>query len=330
MKKFVLILFSLFLLVFFTVACTTNGITGQNQSVKTEQIKVVAPSGATAISISKAMKDTSEINGTTVQYEVVPTTDLIVARLTSKEADFAVVPVNLAAQLYQKNMPYKLISVVTWGNLYIASSEDIESWDDLKGQDIYLMGKGLVPDIVFRTLLEENGLNPEQDVNLIYLSGATELAPNFLSGNAKISMLPEPVLTTVKSKKPDTKVFLDLQEEWKKAFGSSESYPQAGILVKEDLINSDPQLVKDYIKNLADGMDWINENPKEAGVIAEELELGLAAGIVEKSMPGNNIRHRYVTDVKEQVNHLFEIMYNFNPETIGGKMPDDGLYYEIN
>lgn len=89
-------------------------------------------------------------------------------------------------------------------------------------------------------------------------------------------------------------------------------------------------MVKDYIKNLADGMDWINENPKEAGVIAEELELGLAAGIVEKSMPGNNIRHRYVTDVKEQVNHLFEIMYNFNPETIGGKMPDDGLYYEIN
>ena len=83
------------------------------------------------------MKDTTEINGTSVQYEVVPTTDLIVARITSKEADFAVVPVNLAAQLYQKNIPYKLTSVVTWGNLYIASSENIEGWEALKDR-IYI------------------------------------------------------------------------------------------------------------------------------------------------------------------------------------------------
>lgn len=347
MNKRLLIFASLVLTVFLLAACTAGNINNQNETgeqgetrgqneptptetVKTGKIKVVAPSGATAISISKAMKDTTEINGTTVEYEIVPTTDLIVARLTSKEADFAVVPVNLAAQLYQKKVPYKLTSVVTWGNLFIASSEDIEGWDALKGQDIYLMGKGLVPDIVFRTLLKENGLDPDKDVNLTYLSGATELAPNFLNGNAKISMLPEPVLSTVKTKKPDTNVFLDLQEEWKKAFGLTKTgYPQAGIVVKEDLINNDPQLVKDYIKVLADGMDWINENPKEAGEIAEELELGLTADIVEKSMPGNNIRHEYVKDVKEDLDKLFEIMYGFNPETIGGSIPDDGLYYEI-
>jgi len=330
MKKRVFIFITLILCVFLFTACTTNIITDQEKNVKTEKIKVVAPSGATAISISKAMKDTSELNGTRVEYEVVPTTDLIVARITSKEADFAVVPVNLAAQLYQKNIPYKLTSVVTWGNLYIASSENIQGWEALKGQDIYLMGKGLVPDIVFRTLLKENGLNPDEDVNLIYLSGATELAPNFLNGTAKISMLPEPVLSTVKTKKPETNVYLDLQEEWKKTFGLSQAgYPQAGILVNEDLINSDPQLVKDYIKVLADGMKWVNENPKEAGIIAEELELGLAADIVEKSMPGNNIRHEYATDVRKELDQLFEIMYQFNPETIGGKIPDEGLYYDI-
>lgn len=351
MKKNVLIIISLLLTALMFVSCTggtedisdkngSSDITGtaeatgttpaESAAVKTEKIKVVAPSGATAISISKAMKDTAEINGTTVQYEVVPTTDLIVARLTSKEADVAVVPVNLAAQLYQKNLPYKLTSVVTWGNLFIASSENLEGWESLKGQDIYLMGKGLVPDIVFRTLLKENGLDPDKDVNLIYLSGATELAPNFLNGTAKVSMLPEPVLSTVKTKKPDTNVFLDLQEEWKKAFDlENAGYPQAGILVKEDLINNDPELVKEYIKVLADGMDWINENPAEAGKIAEELELGLTADIVEKSMPGNNIRHEYVSDVREELDRIFEIMYEFAPETVGGKLPDDGLYYEI-
>jgi len=331
MKRRFLIPVVLFSVVFLMTACSTViNDTGRNKAVKTEKIKVVAPSGATAVSISKAMKDTTEIDGTKVDYEVVPTTDLIVARLTSKEADFAVVPINLAAQLYRKNVPYKLVSVVTWGNLFIASSENIKGWESLKGQDVYLMGKGLVPDIVFRALLKENGLDPDKDVNLIYLSGATELAPNFLNGTAKISMLPEPVLSTVKTKKPDTNVFLDLQEEWKKAFGLERSgYPQAGIVVKEELINNDPQLVKNYISVLADGMKWINENPGEAGRIAEELELGLTADIVEKSMPGNNIRHEYVKDVRKELDQIFEIMYEFNPETVGGELPDDGLYYEI-
>jgi len=331
MKKRIFISGILVFAVLFIAACSTGINPESSKPAKTEQIKVVTPSGATAVSIVKAMKDTTEIGGTEVQYEVVPTTDLIVARLTSNEADFAIVPINLAAQLYQKNVPYRLTSVVTWGNLYIASAENAEGWESLKGQDIYLMGRGLVPDIVFRTLLKKNGLDPDKDVNLIYLSGATELAPNFLGGKAKISMLPEPVLSTVITKKPDIKVFLDLQEEWKKAFGLLQAgYPQAGILVKEELINNDPQLVKDYIKILADGMKWINENPGEAGLIAEELEPGLTADIVEKSMPGNNIRHEYVKDVREELDRIFEIMYEFNPETVGGKIPDDGLYYEIN
>ena len=58
-----------------------------------------------------------------------------------------------------------------------------------KGEDVYMMGKGLVPDIVFRTLCKENGIDPDTDINIIYLSGATELAPNFLAGKTKISIL---------------------------------------------------------------------------------------------------------------------------------------------
>ena len=318
MKKKWFVLCSMLMSVLLLVSCSA--------APKLEQIKVVAPSGATAISIAKPMKDTLDVNGTKVQYEVVPTTDLIVARLTSGEADFAVVPVNLAAQLYQKKMPYKLASVVTWGNLFIASSEPLSGWDSLKGQEIYMMGKGLVPDIVFRTLLQKNGLDPDKDVNIVYLSGATELAPNFLSGKAKISMLPEPVLTTVKMKKSDTQVFLDLQEEWNKAFGTENGYPQAGVYVKEELIQKNPQFVKDYLKILSDGMTWLNDNAAQAGTYAEELELGLPAAVVEKSMPGNNIRYKSVSDSRVELDDFFKALYDFKPETVGGTLPDDGLY----
>jgi len=321
MKKNLLVLLFAAITVVFLVSCSAE--------TRPEQIKVVTPAGATAISIVKPMKDTQEIGGTKVLYEVVPSTDLIVARLTAKEADFAIVPVNLAAQLYRKQMPYSLTSVVTWGNLFIVSSEELEGWDAMKGQDIYLMGKGLVPDIVFRTLLKENGLDPDKDVNLIYLSGATELAPNFISGKSRISMLPEPSLTTVKMKKSDTHVYLDLQEEWKKAFGTDAGYPQAGILVKNDLIKCNPGLVKQYLGILEEGMNWLNENPKDAGAYAEELNLDLPAAVVEKSIPGNNIQHKYISDVKDQLNDFYRVLFDFSPETVGGELPDNGLYYEV-
>ena len=322
MKRKILVLFLTFILILLV-------FTSCAQEKKIEQIKVVAPAGATAVSIVKPMKDTTSLDGTKIDYEVVPATDLIVARLTAKEADLAIVPVNLAAQLYQKQMPYKLTSVVTWGNLYIASTEDIEGWDALKGEDVYMMGKGLVPDIVFRTLCKENGIDPDTDINIIYLSGATELAPNFLAGKAKISMLPEPVLTTVKLKQQNTKVFLDLQQEWKKSFGTDLGFPQAGIFVSDDLIRSNPSFVKNYIQVLNEGMDWINENPGKAGEYAEEMELGLPAAVVEKSMPGNNIKHEYVKDIRAALDSFFEALYGFNPDTVGGKVPNDELYYEI-
>lgn len=323
MKRKGLILSMTMLLLLLTTSCAGG-------NVKIEQLNVIAPAGATAISLSKPMKDTSEMNGIPVKYEVVPTTDLIVSRLTAKEADIAIVPVNLAAQLYQKKLPYKFISVVTWGNLYIASSQNLEGWDALKGKDIYLMGKGLVPDIVFRTLLEKNGIDPDKDVNLIYLSGATELAPNFISGKAEISMLPEPSLTTVKMKKEETYVFLDLQEEWSKAFGSAEGYPQAGVFVKDELIQKAPDVVKDYLQILEEGMTWLNENPDQAGVYSEELELGIPAAVVEKSMAGNHIRYKAAADVRNELDDFFGILYDFNPDTLGGAIPDDDFYYEIN
>lgn len=320
MKKKIVLLIGL-LFITLVSACATPKMP--------EKLNVVAPAGATAISIAKPMKDIAEIDGIPVQYEVVPTTDLIVARLTAKEADFAVVPVNLAAQLYQKKLPYKLASVVTWGNLFIASRDPLEGWEALKGKDIYMMGKGLVPDIVFRTLLKENGLDPDQDVNLIYLSGGTELAPNFLAGKAEVSMLPEPVLTTVKMKQPETHVMLDLQQEWNKAFNTESGYPQAGIFVKDELVQNAPSLVEKYLKSIEEGMGWLNENPAEAGQVAEELELGLPAAVVEKSMPGNNILYQPAAQVQKELQDFFQILYDFNPETVGGALPDQGLYYGL-
>ena len=85
---------------------------------KLEQIKVVAPAGATAISIVKPMKDLVEFDGTKVNYEIVPTTDLIMARLTSKEANFAIILLTLLPSYTVRKMPLQTVICVNGENIY--------------------------------------------------------------------------------------------------------------------------------------------------------------------------------------------------------------------
>ena len=66
-----------------------------------------------------------------------------------------------------------------------------------------MIGRGLTPDVVFRSLLKENGLEPDKDVSLNYVNGATELAQLFISGKSTVSIMPEPVLSKVLTKKKD-------------------------------------------------------------------------------------------------------------------------------
>jgi NitT/TauT family transport system substrate-binding protein len=80
------------------------------------------------------------------------------------EPDFAILPATMAAILYNKGIDYKLVAIPVWGTLYLFGTEPVTNWKELKGKHIYMMGKGFTPDIVFRILLEKNGLITDKDV----------------------------------------------------------------------------------------------------------------------------------------------------------------------
>ena len=106
------------------------------------------------------------------------------------------------------------------------------------------------------------------------------------------------------------------------------------ILSDEGRTSVERKLVSNVRKSVEEAINWeceiiknyANEN---RGVYAEEMGLGLQAAVVEKSMPGNNIRHEFIGDVKKELNDFYKILFDFNPTTVGGAIPDEGLYYEI-
>lgn len=298
----------------------------QNQS---QTIKFFYRDGIPALTVAKLVKENPSLKeGVVVDYEMLGSPDLLVTKILKGEADIAIAPSNLVAQAYNKNLPYRLMGTSVWGTLYLASTEDIKSIEDLKGKEIYSFGKGLTPDIVFRYVLSENGINPESDININYLNSASELGPAFISGKTNLAMLPEPLATNIMSKKEDTKIIFDINKEWGTIVGTDKGYPQASLIIKSDLIDKDIEFVENFIKAYEESMTWANENPEKLGEYAEELELGIDKKIISKGNQWIKDKAFAIKDSKEEYEIFYKTLLDFAPDFIGGKLPDEELYFE--
>lgn len=341
MKKIISLILSFTLFVVLLGGCTSNKSTQEVRktveqvnsentgSTEKISIKVVAPSGAPTLSMIKMFKENPNFGEhVEVNYESLKSTDVLSSQLMSGEADIAVVPTNLAATLYNKGLPYKLAASNVWGVLYLASTEEIHSIENLKGKEVYTMGRGLTPDMVFRYILEENGIDPEKDVNLKYLTGGTELASSLIAGESQIALIPEPMLSNVLMKRKDVNVSLDIQEEWAEATGLSTSYPQASLIIKADIIENNPEFVEAFVKEFEASINWANENPADAGNYSEELQTDLNAKIVEKAIERINMKFVNSAEAKTAIETYLNVLFEYSPESVGGKLPDDNFYYK--
>lgn len=342
MKNKNLFMVSLILVVILFSGCSSNNnennsketnnstLTNEKQEIvqALESINVITPAGSPTLSGVKMFYDTTELDKTTINYAMTLTTDELSAKLLAGEADFAVVPTNLAAKLYNKGVEYKIVAPVVWGNLYLISSEGINSYEELKGKEIFTIGKGLTPDIVLNYLLKENNIDGENDVKLTYLSGASELASNFIAGKSSITIMPEPMLTILKSKNIDYNLIMDLQKEWNEINGSEYGYPQASLIVKSDLVEKNKDFVIKFIEEFKKSVEWVENEPQKAGEYYEKLNESMKSDITAKSIPGSNIKYKSAQDSQKEIEQYLEILKEYDGDSIGGKLPDEGFYFK--
>ena len=87
----------------------------------------------------------------TVRFEQWKSPDQLRAGALSGSYHVAATPVNVAANLYNKGAPIRLLDVTVWGVLSIVTTDaGITSIADLKGREIAVPFRGDVPDIVLR------------------------------------------------------------------------------------------------------------------------------------------------------------------------------------
>jgi len=289
-------------------------------------LRVGSIKGPSGVGMVKIMEDNPVLGeGVTSDYEIVGTPDILVSKVLKDEIDIAVLPTNVASMLYNKGVEYQLIGINTWGVLYLVENgETVSSFEDLKGKTVTLFSKGSSPDVVFRYLMAENGLT-EDDTTLEYMASHIELSQMMIAGEKTLGLLPEPMVTMVEIKNPELRTAINLQESWKDAAGME--FPQGCLVARKGLIDERPEVIEAFLDYYDESCAWVNKNLEDAGALVEKYEIGMTAQMAEKAIPNSNIRLGKSYEVKDTVDKYLNVLYDFSPKEIGGKVPDEGFYY---
>ncbi len=307
-------------------AASTSESGTASTPVENGSVKVVALKGPTAMGLAKLMED-NEKNNLGYNFEIKAAPDEISPMAAQGTADIFCVPANLASVLCNKTEgKVQAIAVNTLGVLYICEKgETVKSVADLKGKTIYSAGKGSTPEYALNFILKNNNLDPEKDVTIEWKSEHAECLEAMLKGENCVAMLPQPFVTTAQIKNDAVKVVLDLNKEWD-ALGKDSSLITGAAIVRKEFAENNPEALKTFLKQYKDSVDYVNNNVDDAAALIEKADI-VPAAVAKKAIPNCNIVCITGEEMKTKLSAYLQVLFDSDPKSVGGKLPEDAFYY---
>jgi NitT/TauT family transport system substrate-binding protein len=266
-----------------------------------------------------------------VDFRLWKTHDQLRADVVSGQLQVSATPTDLAANLYQRGVPIKLLNVLVWGLLNLWSGDkNISSWQDLRGKKVLIPFRGGLPAQLFFYLASENGLNPEQEIDIQYTTDFAEAVQLLLAKRGDVALLSEPAGTgaEIQGEAIDIpiRMVLNLQQEWGKATGKEPRIPQAGTLALTSIIDQHPEVIELVQTELKTATVWAREKPSEAAELGAKY-LGLKPKVIERSLAKTPLQMVTAVEARGDLEFWFSRLMKKNPKLLGGKLPDAGFYY---
>lgn len=289
-------------------------------------LSVAGLQGPTGVGLANLMENTSQAVDYT--FSVLSSPDEVVAKFSSGEVNIASVPTNLAAKLYKKlNGDVQMLALNTAGVLYMLENGDtVQSVADLRGKTIYSTGEGANPEYVLRYILRKNGLDPDRDVTIRFLSENSELITKLATGEAEVAMVPEPAATTVLAKKDTLRVALSMDEEWNKL------QPDSGmimgcVIAKKSFVAENADAVNTFLTEYAQSVNTAKTAVSDTAALCEKHGIIASAALAEKAIPRCNLICVTGADMQSTVSGYYQVLFDADPSSIGGAVPDSAFYY---
>lgn len=301
---------------------------GCNQTDKQEKIRIATLKGPSSMGMVKMIDSLREAKNSEIEITIYNEPIQVRKLMLEGAVDFAILPTTMGAILYNKGVNYQLAAIPVWGTLYLFGQDTtIKSWSDLKGKRIYLMAKGMTPDVLFKQLLIQHEINPEQDIQADYsFPTHIDLANAVASGQAKLGVISEPLVSLVEQKNKNVKPIFDLNNEWQNVFPDT-PIAQTALLVNSNLAKTQKQKIEELMHQYQQSTLWVNQNPEKAAELIVKYNILPNFDVAKSSIPRSNLNFVPAKNIENEITNYLKIFYKMNPDIIGGKIPDNNFIY---
>ena len=304
---------------------------GSGKAEEKVTVKVGALKGATTLGLLPLEdKAANGEAGENYEFSMMTAADELLPMMIKGELDIALLPSNVASILYQKtNGGVTVIDINTLGVLYMVSGDSsVTGVEDLAGRTIYLTGKGTTPDYVLHYILSGNGMDADSDCTLEYKSEATEVAALLAENPDAIGLLPQPFVTAACAQNDALSVILEMNAEWEKLQGEDGSRLVTGVtVVRNEFLQEHENAVVTFMEEHQASAQSMNSDVENGAKLAAASGIIAKEPIALKAIPKCNITYIDGADMKQALSGYLEVLYEQNPESIGGALPGDDFYY---
>ncbi len=322
MKKIILITLSL-LLVLTALACGKSESETEQPQTPAEPVKVAALAGPTGMGLAYMMQDMQD----RYSVELFTAPDQVTAKIINGEVDIAAVPINLASVLYKKTEgKVNVIAINTLGVLYLLENgNSIHSISDLKDKTIYATGQGSTPEYILNYLLDANGLT--DSVKVEYIADNSELIAKLADGSVEVALLPEPHVSIATAQNENVRVALKINDLWSEK--NDTKLVQGVYIVRTEYLADHKAQIDAFLKDAEESANKVVTDENAAAVIVAQGIIGKEP-IAKRAIPNCNITLLKGAEMKASVSAMLKVLFDANPKSIGGAMPNDDFYYASN
>ncbi len=328
-KLSVVALVLIFAMVMGTLASALTGCGKTDGGASDVTIRVAGLKGATTIGlvnlVDEVSKGQSDLN---MEFTMYTAGSDVMAAMAAGDIDIGLVPSNVAAVMNKKvEGGVSVIDINTLGVLMCVTADDsVKSIADLAGRTVYMTGQGATPEYTVRYLLSANGVT---DCNIEFKSEPTEIVSIFGSDATAVAVLPQPFVTAALMQNEALKIAFTLDDEWSKVQDTSRIVTGVTV-VSNSFLKEHKAAVDAFIKAHKESADKANSDLDTTAALVVEQGIIAKEPLAKKAIPNCSIVCITGKEMKDYLQGYLQILFDQEPKSVGGSLPDDSFYYGIN
>lgn len=233
---------------------------------------------------------------------LVPSNTEIVEALQRGDFQVGAVPVTTAIAAIDQGAQLRIVAMTGRGSdgLLVRQDSDIRTWGDLRGRQIATI-KASILDILLRQALQENGLDPDRDVTLVYFQKLGDMISALQTGQVDATSNTEPFMTDA------------VRQGWGHIVGYyTEQWPDhpcCVVVAREDFIRDHAGELDAVLRCHVKAVEQANADPSYAAkVIVEYLE-SFDPALVEASLAADKMTVDYRL-TEDEIVRMAQLMHS--------------------